>query len=939
MLIRRVQVLILFLCFLKWNFVGALPPQEYLYEKIEENFSRGQKKIANIRLPNGMQALLISDPYLLESAGAVSVEAGAWDDPEEFPGMAHFVEHLLFLGTKTYPQEEEFMRSIRERGGECNASTTRDRTVYGFSVHTEFFLEILDRFSHFFIDPLFTSSAIEREMHAVHHEFQDGIENDYFRIWRVFKETGNLAHPNRNFSCGNLTSLKGIQRSDVLDWFEKYYVPCHMRLVLSSSLSLERLIEVACQFFSLIPTNNCSVDVEKEPVKGSMISSLQKGSFFYMEPTFNNKILSLMWEVPKAFMQNKKRRSLALLEKAINRNHANSLGKILEDEGLARQVNAEFWKVEKENGIFKLDITLTHKGVKSYEEVVSKCFQAIQSFAQDNIPEYLISQLKPSRLESFIPKDFRGNMEMAADLIEEVFLNKIDEAVYDLPAEASSFLEELTPRECVYFLVAPFEEGGVNPTLLEKWMGVPYFIRKIREERIVEWEEAAFHPLVGFEAKELLFQDDFFLSDGGEDIAHDNVKEPEFIVNTPFIKIRLVKPSVEGDKLEAFFFIDSPSVGGAIQNWAASEIFILSMNRILNEKFKDSDGISCELEMDGRNLCLFFTIPNILAKDCLQKIFLLLRNTYISEEQFEKSRTIFLDNYIGDPDPAEYAQKILDTLISRFQSTEMELYHKVKQFPYKEYEDWQKKFLDRLSIEGAFLGHLNHSEALDLWQSISLDFTFIPYKSYELRPKTCVYLEDKQAHCMVKRTHRLGSALLLMIASQGESNKNNIARQLISSLLQNEFFSELRTRQQTGYKIHNWTRLVNNTICYGFSVQSSTYHPKELLERVDFFLDDFAKTIRERLSLSRFELFRETLAIYWKKQRGQASKQEDRVFADGNLERLKKLSYEELICYVQETFCIKNRKRVAVLVEGREVPPSDERELSYMQYEIVDKCD
>ncbi|MBS0628419.1 MAG: hypothetical protein JSS09_09445, partial [Verrucomicrobia bacterium] len=298
----------------------------------------------------------------------------------------------------------------------------------------------------------------------------------------------------------------------------------------------------------------------------------------------------------------------------------------------------------------------------------------------------------------------------------------------------------------------------------------------------------------------------------------------------------------------------------------------------------------------------------------------------------------FLDNYVGDPDPIEHAQKILETLVSRLQSTEMELYHSVARLSYEEYEKWQKNALDRLSIEGAFLGMLQPLEAKELWEAISLVFPFIPYKSYELMTKNCVYLEDKKAHCFLQKTHRLGNALLLMVASQGEYNKNNMARQMVSALLQNEFFSELRTRQQTGYKIHNWARVVNNAICYGFSLQSSTYHPIDLLKRADCFLNEFANNLEERFSFSRFQILQDTLMTFWRRQRAQASKQEDRVFADRNLEMIKKLSYEKVLCNIKETFSIKNRKRVAILVEGREFSFPDKEEFSSIQYEIIEEC-
>jgi hypothetical protein len=105
--------------------------------------------------------------------------------------MAHFVEHLLFMGNKKYPQEADFSRFIGDRGGYYNAFTSHDRTVYGFSINHEGFEGALDRLSCFFKYPNFSQDTISREMNAVHHEFEDEIENEGLRLWRIIKETGS----------------------------------------------------------------------------------------------------------------------------------------------------------------------------------------------------------------------------------------------------------------------------------------------------------------------------------------------------------------------------------------------------------------------------------------------------------------------------------------------------------------------------------------------------------------------------------------------------------------------------------------------------------------------------------------------------------------------------------------------------------------------------
>jgi insulysin len=175
--------------FVKSRFVF---PYDFIDNQSDLSQNIPRKNFLKIRLFNGLEVLLISDFSLEESAAALSVQAGTWDDPREYPGMAHFVEHLLFLGTRTYPKESEYSQYIVERGGRYNAVTKHDRTTYGFSIPSAFFPGALDRLSHFFIDPLFTESSIEREIYAVHHEFVDAIENDALRVWRVFKESGSV---------------------------------------------------------------------------------------------------------------------------------------------------------------------------------------------------------------------------------------------------------------------------------------------------------------------------------------------------------------------------------------------------------------------------------------------------------------------------------------------------------------------------------------------------------------------------------------------------------------------------------------------------------------------------------------------------------------------------------------------------------------------------
>ena len=149
------------------------------------------------------------------------MEVGSWSEIQlNTPVWPTFWSICSSWGTKAYPDESEYMQYIGDNGGKVNAYTASDRTVYMLSVNHEGFAGALDRFSHFFIDPLFSPHCIERELLAVDQEHAKNIENDNWRQYFVFKETGNQNHPNSKFSTGNADTLRGIPQKAMQNWYE-----------------------------------------------------------------------------------------------------------------------------------------------------------------------------------------------------------------------------------------------------------------------------------------------------------------------------------------------------------------------------------------------------------------------------------------------------------------------------------------------------------------------------------------------------------------------------------------------------------------------------------------------------------------------------------------------------------------------------------------------
>ena len=145
-----------------------------------------------LRLSNKLQAILISDPEADLASAWLDVNVGSVLEPKSRPGLAHFWEHMLFMGTEKYPEENEYNVYLKDNAGHSNAYTALTSTNYFFAVSNQAFEGALDRFSWFFKQPLFSEDSTSREMNAVDSEHKKNLQSDTQRrvlncyIWATY---------------------------------------------------------------------------------------------------------------------------------------------------------------------------------------------------------------------------------------------------------------------------------------------------------------------------------------------------------------------------------------------------------------------------------------------------------------------------------------------------------------------------------------------------------------------------------------------------------------------------------------------------------------------------------------------------------------------------------------------------------------------------------
>jgi len=291
-------------------------------------------------IQNGLQVLNIQDKRSNRASFAMAVQAGSLDDPAELPGLAHFCEHMLFLGTSRYPLPDDYRNFMSAHGGTHNAFTAGEVTVYSGEVPYEAASDALARFSDFFRAPLFNSDYVQKEVHAIDSEHAKNVQNPLRRVFETMNALAETNSPVSRFHTGNVETLYDIPRKEgtnLVDelkrFFKSHYCPSKMRLVTLGPSSLsEQLERVRKEFEGLHEgTSECRKhEVGRSYAKPAPWPAEKMGRWVTMQGTQLQSELWLLFPLPDV-RKHYKSQPLEYVNYVLTYGGENSLKRILAD--------------------------------------------------------------------------------------------------------------------------------------------------------------------------------------------------------------------------------------------------------------------------------------------------------------------------------------------------------------------------------------------------------------------------------------------------------------------------------------------------------------------------------------------------------------------------------------------------------------------------------
>lgn len=786
-------------------------------------------------LPNGLKLLVISDKDVQRSAVSVDVKVGSGNDPKAFPGLAHFLEHMLFLGTDKNPTPDAFMQYITQHGGHNNAFTALHNTNYFFDIDPDYLKPALAEFSRFFIAPLMTAEYVDRERHAVDAEYHFKLKEAYRRNMDVFKQAMNPNHPFARFHVGNLDTLPAkTVRPALLAFYKKYYSADRMAVVIIGKENTATLLKWGKAFFADVPKR---VPFVSTKIKGNIFAGKPRPILIENQSLRSDKTLDLRFMLPTS-KSARLHKVFTYLAYHLGYEGENGLADTLKKMGYISQLQAGVESKIGREKPFIIQMVLTDKGYQNRNAVLAVVFHYLDLMRQDKQGKARYEALAKLAKMDFDFQEKTQAIDDVVELAERLNANHTRDiltldAIYK-GYDKKQILRDLnlmTPKHAIVQLSAP----DLHFTERTHYYHVPYAIK----------------PL-----------------DIGE-ISLDKVEDKK-VLNAmqlpqanPFIaeNVQMQKGGIKAKMqtlpsgIQLFFKQDTtfnvprshvivalqPTVALSLKERTALSLWVRELNEEMVGRFYQAGlaGLHGAFDVDNGEI-------NLSLMGYQQKMPLLLGEMLQNLENFSKNRGVFervKNQYRQDLENVKtlmpYKQTIpyLNKYILPSATLAQDRLKVLASIDEATIHALQKKLLANLSVRIMVYGNNTFQEAENLASRVASHLQG-SHLQHPWRVENALVV--KKAITEKIQVNHQDSAVSYYL--QGEKGNQALAEvALLTQMLKSPFFNELRTEKQLGYVVSAHEKSIYLRAGLNFVVESPRANSLTIVQNIEDFTQQFAK--------------------------------------------------------------------------------------------------
>lgn len=760
------------------------------------------KQYRLLTLDNQMQVLLVSDPDSPKAAASLDINVGSGDNPEGRGGLAHFLEHMLFLGTEKYPDAAEYEEFVTEHGGNRNAYTSFEHTNYFFDIDPDFLPEALDRFAQFFISPRFDAEYVDREKNAVEAEYQMGLTSDGRRGLDVLQEVMNPEHPYAQFAVGSLESLAdrpgSTIRDELLAFYDRHYSANLMRLVVLGNESLDELQSLVVPMFSPVPNNPHPL----EDIEAPLFADATLPGLVTVQPQATQRQLQVLFPLPD-YRDDYDVNPMSYVGNLVGHEGEGSVLSQLKAEGLAESLGAGSGLAWRGGSMFGVTITLTDKGVAEYERVLQLLFDYTDLLRREGPKRWLYQEQSQLAELAFRFKEEGSPISYVAGIAsgmhyyapKDILRGPYVMRNYQAEMIADMFAQ-MVPENALVILSHP----GVPTDRVSTHYGVPYSVTQVGGEQLASWRGDAPNGALALPAPNEFIAEDVSLVK----ISSDNPDHPALVIDRPRQRIWFMQDETfRIPKGATYINFRSPYVSQSPEQAASAVLYTALLKDRVNEYTYPAllAGLNFSFYKHAQGISMRISGYNDKQAVLLGELLSVVQEPGFSEQRFDNIRMDMIRSLenVEAKTPSSQVMDDLREALLHGQWGEQVLIDVLSGMRLADLESYADRFWASASAEALVYGNYTPATVDKLSVQLAVLLPEAATPAPELLKVTRLAPGERLLY-PVDIEH---DDAVLAWYLQGADNtwRDRAATALTAQIMKSGFFQQLRTEQQLGYVV------------------------------------------------------------------------------------------------------------------------------------------
>jgi len=795
-----------------------------------------------LTLENGLKVMLVSDPDADQAAAALDVYVGSGNDPKDREGLAHYLEHMLFLGTEKYPESGEYQQYITSHGGSNNAYTVINHTNYFFSVTPEYLEGGLDRFAQFFIGPLFNASYVTRERAIVDSEYQARKDDESRRLWTARKVVYNPEHPVTQFSVGSLDTLADRDndsvREDLVAFYKRYYHASRMALSVVGNQSLDQLQAWVEEKFSAIPDGG----EEYAPFSQQLVLSDKLPVQLTLKPIKETRSVTFSFPID-SLQPDTDSKPGQYLSNLLGHEGEGSLLAVLKERVWANGLSAGVGYSDDVQATFDVKISLSESGLENVDEIGTLLFAEIELIREQGVRKnYFEEQKKLADIDfRFQEKSSEsGLVQGIASRLHRYPAQEVLSLPYRFkryaPDRIEAILERLNVENLQLILVDPELESSQKTD----WYNVAYEIADINPDWIDVWRDATPVAALMLPAANLFIPDQLKLLDAPAQPMLMPVKldAPSGVDIWYQTRVDFKQP-----KAEIYFTLRSAVANGSPRQAMLTELYVKAVEEALGTYTYPAylAGLEYQIYRHSRGVSVRISGYSEKQSQLLAQIVSTMQSLDVDPHRFELYTTNIrrkLENSLKGRPSDRVVAGIYDVLLTSSWSAQEKL-AALKGIDLAALKAHAAYLLQQPELMLLAVGNVSEQDSFRAGEVVS-----------QLNPggaapavKRAQVRRLNSGRWTLQNTPSIQADSAIVLVYQGKSAAIDelAATQLLGSLIRTPYYQALRTEAQVGYIVSAFAFNILDTPGLGFMVQSNSNPVGELVQRTRKFVTAYAQ--------------------------------------------------------------------------------------------------